>query len=88
MATFGRLEEFNPHKETITSYLKRIELYFLANDIDEKKQVAVFLSVISGQMYTLLRNLLAPAKPHKQSLLKLIETLGKHYELKRVVIAE
>ena len=64
MATFGRLEEFNPRKETISSYLERIELYFMANEIADKKQVAVFLSVIGGQMYTLLKNLLAPDKPH------------------------
>jgi len=88
MATFGHLEEFKPTKATITSYLERIELYFLANDIVEKKQVAVFLSVIGRQMYTLLRNLLALAKPHEQSLSKLTETLRKHFELKRVVIAE
>ena len=88
MATFGRLEEFNPRKETISSYLERIELYFLANEIAEKKQVAVFLSVIGGQMYSLLRNLLAPAKPHEQNLQKLLEALRKYYEPKRVVIAE
>jgi len=39
-------------------------------------------------MYTLLRNLLAPAKPHEQNLQKLLEILKKHYEPKRVVIAE
>jgi len=88
MATFGRLEEFNPRKEKIFSYLERIELYFLVNEIAEKKQVAVFLSVIGGQTYSLLRNLLAPAKPHEQNLQKLLEALRKHYEPKRVVIAE
>jgi len=87
MAKFGRLEEFNPWKETISSYLKQIELYFMANDITEKKQVAVFLSVIGGQMYTFIKNLLAPAKPHKQ-LSKLLETLRKHYKPQKVVIAK
>ena len=87
MAKFGRLEEFNPWKETISSYLKQIELYFMANDITEKKQVAVFLSVIGGQMYTFIKNLLAPAKPHEQ-LLKLLETLRKNYEPKKAVIAK
>ena len=88
MAKFGRLEQFNPQKETISSYLKQIELYLKANEIADKKQVAVFLSVIGGQMYTLLKNLLAPDKPHEQSLSKLLETLRKHYEPKKVVIAE
>jgi len=88
MAKFGCLEEFNPHKKTIFSYLKWIEMYFLVNEIAEKKQVAVSLSGIDGQMYTLLRNLLAPTKPHEQNLQKLLEALRKLYELKRVVIAE
>ena len=52
MAKFGCLEEFNPHKKTIFSYLKWIEMYFLVNEIAEKKQVAVSLSGIDGQMYT------------------------------------
>ena len=82
------LRNFNPCKEIITSYLERIELYFLAKDINEKKQVAVSFSVIGRQMYTLLRNLLVPAKPHDQSLSKLPETLRKHYEPKRVLIAK
>ena len=42
MAKFGRPKEFNSWIETISSYLKQIELYFMANDITEKKQVAVF----------------------------------------------
>ena len=39
-------------------------------------------------MYTLLRNLLVPDKPHDQSLSKILETLRKHYEPIKVVIAE
>ena len=50
--------------------------------------MAVFLSVIGRQMYTLLRNLLVPDKPHDQSLSKILETLRKHYEPIKVVIAE
>jgi len=48
------LEECNPHQETIFNYLEQIEVYFLMNEIDEKRQDAVFLNVISGHMYSLL----------------------------------
>ena len=63
MASFGRLEEFSPEKETISNYLERVEIFFLANSIADGKKVAVFLSVVGGNIYALLRNLLSPAKP-------------------------
>ena len=42
MATqFGKLQEFRPETDCIKSYLQRVSLYFEANEIDSKKQVAV-----------------------------------------------
>ena len=35
----GHIEEFRPHVEHFTTYLERMELYFIASDIaDAKKQ--------------------------------------------------
>ena len=37
-----------------------MEQYFIAKDVtDEKKQTAIFLTVIGNETYSLLRNLLA-----------------------------
>ena len=89
MSSFGKLEEFLPQKETITNYLERVEkIFFLANAVVDKKKVPVFVSVVGGNIYALLRSLLAPAKPQDKSFETLVAELKKHFEPKEVVIAE
>ena len=75
MATYGKLSEFQPETESIAAYLERVEVFYKANSIAEDKQVAVFLSVVGGKTFSLLRDLLAPAKPQDQTLATLFETL-------------
>ena len=84
----GHIEEFNPDKEQISTYLERLELFFVANEVVDEKQVATLLSVIGGKTYALLRDLLAPDKPASKSLGQLKDTLRAHFEPKPVVIAE
>ncbi len=87
-STYGQIQEFCSENESIEAYLERIELYFTANNIVAERQVAVFLSVIGGKNYTLLRNLLSPAKPSGKTLAELTAALKKHFAPKRLVIAE
>ena len=84
----GQLQEFIPKTENITAYLERVELYFVANGVKADKQVAVFLSVVGGKIYSLLRDLLAPKKPQDTSLAGLQSTLTDHFDPKPLVIAE
>ena len=56
--------------------------------MDSDKEVAVFLSVIGGKTYTLLRNLTAPVKPSEKTLAALKAVLKKHFEPTTIVIAE
>ena len=88
MTPFGRIEPFNAENESITAYLERIELFFQANEIANEKKVAVLLSVIGGKTYTLLRGLLSPAKPQEKTFAELAAELKKHFEPRKVVIAE
>ncbi len=85
--TYGQIQEFCSGNDSIEAYLERIELYFTANNIVAERQVAVFLSVIGGKNYTVLRNLLSPAKPSGKTLAELTAALKKHFALKRLVIA-
>ena len=67
MSSVGKIEEFKPEEESVAAYLEQIELFFVANNIEERKQVTVFLSVVGANTYTLLRDLVFPAKPKESS---------------------
>ena len=67
MASFGRLEEFSSEKETITNYLERVGIFFLANGIADENKVPVFLRVAGGSIYALLCSLLVPERSLLQS---------------------
>ena len=88
MAAFGKLKEFEPENEKVSLYLERVELYFTANEIAERRRVAVFLSVIGAKTYSLLRDLVSLASPKDKAFDELADVLKKHFEPKPLVIAE
>ena len=59
-----------------------------ANDIKDAKKLSVFLSIIGGSTYTLLRDLVAPQSPRELALDDAIKALKAHFEPKPIVIAE
>ena len=90
MTSYGRMDEFRPDNESIDAYLERIDLYFKANfdEMSDAKKVSIFLSVLGGKTYSILRDLLAPAKPREKSFDELSTELRKHFQPKKIVIAE
>ena len=86
--SIGQIQEFNHDSESFAAYVERVELFFTANDIPAEKKVPVFLSVVGGTTYGLLRNLLAPASPKDKSFKEIVDTLKAHFEPKPLVIAE
>ena len=64
MTTHGQISEFRGVPEEWTSYVERLECYFLANDVaDAGKQRAILLSCCGASTYSLIRSLAAPSKP-------------------------
>ena len=61
--TIGRIDEFNSDNEAITAYLERFDLFVAVNDIKEDKRSSLLLLVIGMRHYSLIRNLVSPAKP-------------------------
>ena len=55
----GPIDEFKPDSENITTYLEKIDLFFIANDVAEDKKVPVLLSCIGPKTYSILKNLTA-----------------------------
>ena len=87
-AKYGCLQEFLPDEDSIDAYLERAVLYFKANDIGEDKRVPIFLSSIGVRTYALLRDLVAPDAPGSRSFKEISEVLSRHFQPRRLVIAE
>ena len=88
MDTVGMLQEFCLETESITSYLERFELFMKANKVEDKRKVAVLLSVVGNKIYNLLRSLLSPNSPGDKSYTVLEMVLKAIFEPKLSVIAE
>ena len=89
MAVYGKIEEFNAEREAWDDYIDKLDNYFSANDInDEKKQAAIFLTVIGSETYSLLKNLLAPDKLTGKPVKALSDVLKIHLNPKPIEIAE
>ena len=53
----GKIEAFDEANEEWGTYCERVEQYFLANEIEEDKQVPAILSLMGSKTYGLLRSL-------------------------------
>ena len=68
-AQIGHIEPFEIGSDDWDSYAERLDQFMLANGIDDdKKKVAVFITVIGVKAYALLRNLMAPMKPDTKKM--------------------
>ena len=83
-----RIGEYDPHNESIMTYLKRLALYMEANGVADNRKVTVLLTVIGPKTYGVLKSLLSPTLPQDKSLDALKEALKSHYDPKPSVIAE
>ena len=80
MARHGATSPFDPTQEDWTTYVERLEMYFLANEIGEAaRKRAVLLSVCGPTAYRLIRNLAQPDKPSELSYDNIIKLLSDHY---------
>ena len=84
----GTLEEFDAKSESMAAYIERAMVYMDANNIPPPKRATTLLSAIGRSTFHVLRNLLAPAKLHDQSLDEIVKPLLDHYEPKPLVISE
>lgn len=74
MATIGSLPPFDSKQQAWEEYCEIVEHFFTANDIEEAdKKKSILLSVVGAQTYSLMRNLLSPAKPGDKTFEELVE---------------
>ena len=83
------IEQFDIKSDNWNEYVERLEQYLIANEInDPEKKVAVLLTIIDSETYSLLRNLLAPVKSATKTIEDLVGELKKHLNPTPIVIAE
>ena len=88
--TVGQMEQFDHESgDDWPTYVERLEQYLAANNVtEEKKKVAVLVTVMGAKAYSLLRNLVAPAKPADKKFSDLVQAMKDHLNPKPLVIAE
>ena len=84
-----QIEAFQPGANNWEKYTERIEQFFVANNVDTKERKrALFLTVISARTYSLLSNLIAPAKPSTKSYAELVKAMKDHLKPEPLVTVE
>ena len=87
MPSIQIINRFDEKKEDWSSYVERLEQYFVANDIKNQMKVAVLISAMGPSTYGLLKNLTAPNKPNTKSFAEFCGILESHLSPKPIVIA-
>jgi len=71
--------DFEAGQDDWETFVERLELYFLANEItDELKRKAILLTKVSANTYTLIRDLCAPLKPKDKTFEELKGLIKKY----------
>lgn len=78
MDTIGTLPEFNP-EEDWKVYKSRVQMYSLANNVEELRKVPVLLTTIGEKSLKLLHDFCDPSDPTSKSFDELITILDGHY---------
>ena len=89
MATHGSLSEFDSTKDDWTSYVERVDFYFIANDVtSEAKKRAILLSACGASTFKLIRSLVDTGKLNSTSYKDLVELVKNHYDPKPSVTVQ
>ena len=87
MSLIGNVGPYD-ESEKFATYVDRVQLFFEANAIEERKQVPAFLSLIGPKLFGLVKDLVSPKAPKECSMTELVEVLNNHYKPQVIVIYE
>ena len=84
----GFMDAYNLDTDDWFAYVKRLDLFFLANEIRDNKKVAVLLTVLGTKTYSLLQTIITSLKPTKKTYKQLVDAMKSYVEPKPIVIAK
>ena len=85
---FSRMDAFNPKEEEWFTYVERLEIFFVVNNVPEDKTGPSLLTLMGEKMYVPLKTLTTPTKPTEMPFKDIVEVMGRHLTPKPLVIAE
>ena len=89
MTTLGHIDDFDPVVEFISIYLERVQLCFVASNMEDGRKSAVLLSLLGGKVYgTLYVISHSREQPSGKSCDELKTVVKAHYEPKLIIIEE
>ncbi|CAB3252437.1 unnamed protein product [Arctia plantaginis] len=86
----GKISEFKVSTGNWSSYIQveRVEMYFLANKVEEDVKLPTLITFIGEDTYELLSSLASRIKPASLKYKAAVELLQKHLQPKPSVLAE
>ncbi|KAF2894393.1 hypothetical protein ILUMI_11779 [Ignelater luminosus] len=88
MSFIGSIEPFNPNKDGFQSYMDRMEQYFIVNTVEQETKVPLFITLVGGETYNILKKLLHADTPSGTTYKESVDALQNYLAPKRLVIAE
>ena len=88
MPTVGSLKEYDPQKESSTSYVERFECYCLQNSVTDDFRVPTSLVSMGASVYGIARDLASPRVPNNLTYTQLKILLEGHFKPTPLIIAE
>lgn len=87
--SIGKIAEFDLRNKNWNTYISRLEQYFIANEIeDKKKKAAILIASVGDDTYELMVDLCRPKKPEEMVYEELIQVVKKHLQPEPSIIAE
>lgn len=84
----GQIGTFDIKTGNWLAYVERMEMYFVANKVEEAVKLPTLISVMGEEAYELLTTLASPKKPSSLSLQEAVNLLGAHLQPKPSFLAE
>ncbi|GFV93241.1 transposon Tf2-8 polyprotein [Trichonephila clavipes] len=81
-------ESYDASVEDWSSYVERLESYFVVNGIEDKMEVPAILSLMGATTYKLLKNLTTPNIPSELTYQDIVKLLSEHLNPKPLEMTE
>ena len=78
----GRMESFDPKRETWSFWHERLEFYYEANEVPEEKKKALLVTLLGPDQYRLLATQIAPRKVAQLKYQECIDVMKERYDMR------